>query len=83
MVENLNNRRVFVLSYIVIIFVLLSTMLFGCVNMAEYAKAIANDNANVCIAVSTPYGGGVIGRANTPGSKLNMSGGQCNIETAK
>ncbi len=48
--------------------------------MAEYAKAIGQDEANVCIAVSTPYGGGVIGRVNTPGAKMNMSGGQCAIE---
>lgn len=56
----------------------------GCLstNMTEYAKALGGDTADVCVAISTPYGGGVIGRVNTPGSKLNTSGGQCAIETA-
>jgi hypothetical protein len=59
-------------------------LLGGCLasNMTEYAKAIASDPANVCVAVSSPYGGGVIGRVNTPGAKLSTSGGQCTIETA-
>jgi hypothetical protein len=56
----------------------------GCLstNMTEYAKAIGQDTANICIAVSTPYGGGVLGRVNTPGATMNMSGGQCKIDTA-
>jgi hypothetical protein len=48
--------------------------------MSEYAKAIGQDPANICISVSTPYGGGVIGRANTPGTKMNLSGGQCTMD---
>lgn len=63
----------------------LALFLTGCLatNMSEYAKAIASDPANICVAVSTPYGGGVVGRVNTPGAKLNASGGQCNIEVPK
>lgn len=62
--------------------ILLPMTLGGCLqtNLTEYAKAIGQDPANICVAISTPYGGGVIGRANTPGAKLNMSGGQCAIE---
>jgi hypothetical protein len=61
-----------------------SLLLTGCMpNMAKYIEAMGKDPANVCVAVSTPYGGGVVGRANTPGAKLNMSGGQCAIEVAK
>lgn len=61
----------------------LAFLLAGCsANMAEYAKAISGDPANVCIAISTPYGGGVVGRVNTPGAKLNISGGQCSMEVA-
>lgn len=61
-----------------------SLALSGCLstNITEYMKALGNDKADGCVAISTPYGGGVGGRANTPGSKLNMSGGQCSIEIA-
>jgi len=46
-------------------------------------KALGDDKANVCITASSPYGGGAVGRLNTPGSKLNASGGQCSMEIAK
>ena len=63
---------------------LLLLSLTGCTaNMASYAEAIAKDPSNVCISVSTPYGTGLIGRANTPGVRLSISGGQCILETPK
>ena len=58
--------------------------LSGCTaNMAGYVEALGKDTANVCVTVSSPYGGGAVGRINTPGTKLNASGGQCTMETIK
>jgi hypothetical protein len=55
----------------------------GCTaSMEKYAEAIGKDPANICVSVSTPYGGGVVGRVNTPGAKMNISGGQCTLEVA-
>lgn len=55
----------------------------GCTaNMAGYMEALGKDPANACISISTPYGGGVIGRVNTPGAKMNISGGQCTIDVS-
>ena len=59
----------------------LALALSGCTaNMAGYIEAMGKDPTNVCVAISTPYGGGVAGRANTPGVRLNLSGGQCTID---
>lgn len=65
--------------------VAMATFLFGCgsKDLANAIKAIGNDKADVCITASSPYGGGAYGRLNTPGSKLNASGGQCSMEIAK
>jgi hypothetical protein len=52
-------------------------------NMAKYIDSLGKDPANVCITASSPYGGGAIGRLNTPGAKLNASGGQCSMEITK
>lgn len=48
--------------------------------MSAYMEALGKDPANVCAAVSTPYGGGVVGRVNTPGTRMSISGGQCTVE---
>lgn len=62
--------------------VVLALLLSGCAsNMKEYVDAMAKDQANLCVAISTPYGGGVAGRVNTPGVKLNISGGQCTLDS--
>jgi hypothetical protein len=65
-----------------ILLLLLPLVLGGCIasNFAQVVEAVSKSQADVCVAVSTPYGGGVVGRANSKGSKLNMSGGQCSIE---
>jgi len=52
-------------------------------NLTEAMKALGDDKANVCITASSPYGGGAVGRLNTPGAKLNASGGQCSMEIEK
>ena len=56
----------------------------GCVasNFADVIDKLGNDQANMCVTASSPYGGGAVGRVNTPGVKLNASGGQCTIESA-
>jgi len=53
----------------------------GCAGVADYAKAVASDQANVCVSASSPYGGGVVGRVNTPGTRMTLSGSSCVIET--
>lgn len=65
--------------------ILAALVLTGCssTNITEIVKAIGQDQANICVAVSSVYGGGVVGRVNTPGAKVNMSGGQCSIEVVK
>jgi hypothetical protein len=57
----------------------------GCssTNISDSIKALGDDKADVCVTASSPYGGGAYGRLNTPGSKLNASGGQCSMEIAK
>ena len=67
---------------------LLLTSLFlltGCGGqMTGYMEALGKDPASACVSVSTPYGTGLIGRANSPGVRVSISGGQCTIEsTAK
>ena len=68
-----------------ILFVAMATILTGCssTNLTEAMKALGDDKANVCITASSPYGGGAVGRLNTPGAKLNASGGQCSMEIEK
>lgn len=68
-----------------VLIVAMATLTFGCssTNLTESMKALGDDKANICITASSPYGGGAAGRLNTPGAKLNASGGQCSMEIAK
>ena len=64
-------------------FVLLAAFtLTGCASMGGYLEALAKDQASACVSISTPYGTGLIGRANSPGTKVTISGGQCTLESA-
>lgn len=73
------------MAMLIVNLVLVSLMLGGCLssNLAEVMKAAGSEHANWCGAASTPYGGGVVGAVKMPGAKLNISGGQCVIETVK
>lgn len=59
----------------------LALLFAGCADVARMVEAMGKDPANVCGSISTPYGGGVAGRVNTPGARMSISGGQCVIET--
>ena len=49
-------------------------------NQADFIKAMATDPASNCVVLSTPYGGILIARG-TPGTRVNLAGGTCSIDS--
>lgn len=58
-------------------------LLGGCAGFTGAIEAVGKDPANVCVSITTPYGGLIQGRVNTPLTRMTVSGGTCTVETPR